>query len=197
MLRRASLPLSASSNALQNAGWQRLSSRLEAHAAFFTLPARMQAVQTRTCFLTPATTARTRLRFGFQRRRRVLFAWLITFPKCGALPQNSHFSAIFLPASIFIWAWIHRSKFRQTKLLILTDPLPPAKRGVCVPDDSADHLALSRGATTALYTLFFGTGFDPPLRTSNRSNHIEITRVAPQKERPLAARTIGDFVPPA
>jgi hypothetical protein len=30
----------------------------------------------------------------------VLFAWLITFPKCGALPQNSHFSAIFLPNQI-------------------------------------------------------------------------------------------------
>jgi hypothetical protein len=60
----------------------------------------MHAVQTRTCFLTPATTARTRFKFGFHRRRRVLFAWLITFPKCGALPQNSHFSAIFLPASV-------------------------------------------------------------------------------------------------
>src|SRR5947208_14440866 len=95
MLRCASLLLSASSDATRNAGSQRSDSWLETQAAFFTLPARMHAVQTRTCFLTPATTARKRFRFGFQRRRRVLFAWLITFPKCGALPQNSHFSAIF------------------------------------------------------------------------------------------------------
>jgi len=56
----------------------------------------MQAVQTRTCFLTPSTTARTRRRLGFHRRRRVLFAWLITFPKVGPLPHNSHF-AIVIP----------------------------------------------------------------------------------------------------
>ena len=115
-------------------GLQRMSSRLEAQAAFFTRPPRMQSVQARTCFFTPATTARTRLRFGFHRRRRVLFAWLITFPKCGALPQNSHFSAIFLPASVFIWAWISCSKCRQTKLLILADPPLPAKYAVCIPD---------------------------------------------------------------
>ncbi len=127
MLLRASLLLSVSSDAPPNAGSQRSSSRLEAQAAFFTLPARMHAAQTRTCFLTPATTARTRFRFGFHRRRRVLFAWLITFPKCGALPQNSHFSAIFLPASVFIWAWISCSNCPKTKLLILADPPTPAK----------------------------------------------------------------------
>ncbi len=80
MLQRASLPLSASSDAPRIAGSQQSRSRLEAQAAFFTLPARMHAVQTRTCFLTPATTARKRFKFGFHRRRRVLFAWLITFP---------------------------------------------------------------------------------------------------------------------
>src|SRR2546429_427133 len=115
MLLRASLLLSVSSDAPPKAGSYRSSSRLEAQAAFFTLPARMHAAQTRTCFLTPATTARTRFRFGFHRRRRVLFAWLITFPKCGALPQNSHFSAIFLPASVFIWAWISCSKCRKNQ----------------------------------------------------------------------------------
>src|SRR5437868_9420380 len=67
-----------------------------AQAAFLTRPARMQAAQTRICFLLPPTTARTRRRFGFQRRRRVLFAWLITLPKCGAFPQSSHFIAIAL-----------------------------------------------------------------------------------------------------
>src|SRR5712671_6961279 len=139
MLRRACLPLNASSDAPRNAGSQQSSSRLEAQAAFFTLPARMHAVQTRTCFLTPATTARTRFRFGFHRRRRVLFAWLITFPKCGALPQNSHFSAIFLPAQNLIWASVSRSKYRKTKLLILADPPPPAKRGVCAPNGFAEY----------------------------------------------------------
>src|SRR5437899_8903984 len=131
MLLRASLLLSVSSDAPPNAGSERSSSRLETQAAFFILPARIHAVQTRTCFLTPATTARTRFRFGFQRRRRVLFAWLITFPKCGALPQNSHFSAIFLPASIFIWASISCSNCRKTKLLILADPPPSAKCAFC------------------------------------------------------------------
>jgi hypothetical protein len=54
----------------------------------------MQAVQTRTCFLTPSTTARTRFKLGFHRRRRVLLAWLITFPNRGVLPQNSHFAIV-------------------------------------------------------------------------------------------------------
>jgi len=54
----------------------------------------MQPVQTRTCLRTPSTTARTRFKFGFQRRRRVLLAWLTTFPKCGALPQIVHFNAM-------------------------------------------------------------------------------------------------------
>src|SRR4029077_6538689 len=66
--------------------------------ALITLPARMHAVQTRRCLCTPATTARTRLRFGFQRRRRVLLAWLTTLPYCGPLPQRSHFSAMSVPA---------------------------------------------------------------------------------------------------
>src|SRR5262249_31326403 len=49
-------------------------------AAFFTRPERIQEVQTRTCFRTPLTTALTRRRFGFQRRRRTLWAWLTTLP---------------------------------------------------------------------------------------------------------------------
>jgi len=51
-----------------------------AQAAFFTRPARMQAVQTRRCFLVPPTTAFMRRRLGFHRLRRVLLAWLITLP---------------------------------------------------------------------------------------------------------------------
>src|ERR1700751_4471843 len=49
-------------------------------AAFFTRPERRQLVQTRIRLRAPLTSARTRRRFGFQRRRRVLLAWLITFP---------------------------------------------------------------------------------------------------------------------
>ena len=179
---------------------------MEAQAAFFTRPARMHAVQTRTCFLTPATTARTRFKFGFQRRRRVLFAWLITFPKCGALPQNSHFSAIFLPASVFIWAWVSCSKCRQTKLLILADHLPPAKPVLCVQDSfvgSATRFRMvlrhdlhHRLALPPHFTpLFFRTGFGHALRTSNSSHRIENTEVASKKRMPLAARTIVDLAP--
>jgi len=54
----------------------------------------MQAVHTRICLREPDTSARTFFRLGFQRRLRVLFAWLITLPKCGPLPQISHFIAI-------------------------------------------------------------------------------------------------------
>jgi hypothetical protein len=74
----------------------------------------MHAAQTRICFLAPFTTARTRRKFGFQRRRRVLFAWLITFPKCGPLPHNSHFIAI-----IFLF---NPPKMFKTQGIILADP---------------------------------------------------------------------------
>src|SRR4029077_18248525 len=85
-------------------------------AAFFTRPPRMHSVQARTCFFTPPTTARTRRRFGFHRRLRVLFAWLITFPKCGALPQNSHFSAIVFFLLKPVLAWVFYAECRKTKL---------------------------------------------------------------------------------
>jgi hypothetical protein len=74
----------------------------------------MHAAQTRICFLAPFTTARTRRKLGFQRRRRVLFAWLITFPKCGPLPHNSHFIAI-----IFLF---NPPKMFKTQAIILADP---------------------------------------------------------------------------
>jgi hypothetical protein len=60
----------------------------------------MHAAQTRICLFAPFTTARTRRKFGFHRRLRVLFAWLITFPKCGILPHNSHFIAIIFLFSL-------------------------------------------------------------------------------------------------
>jgi hypothetical protein len=75
----------------------------------------MHAAQTRICFLAPFTTPRTRRKFGFHRRRRVLFAWLITFPKCGILPHNSHFIAIiflFNPPKMFKNASPHSSRPR-------------------------------------------------------------------------------------
>jgi hypothetical protein len=39
-------------------------------------------------------TVLTRRRFGFQRRRVTLWAWLIVLPKRGFLPQSSHTIAI-------------------------------------------------------------------------------------------------------
>jgi hypothetical protein len=74
----------------------------------------MHAAQTRICFFAPFTNPRTRRKFGFHRRRRVLFAWLITFPKCGPLPHNSHFIAIsilFNPPKMF-----------KMQAIILADP---------------------------------------------------------------------------
>jgi hypothetical protein len=45
------------------------------------LPAEMQRVQTRTCFRVPfSVTMWTRRRFGTQRRRVLLFAWLTLLP---------------------------------------------------------------------------------------------------------------------
>src|SRR6266851_279361 len=138
----------------------------------------------------------TRFKFGFHRRRRVLFAWLITFPKCGALPQNSHFSAIFLPASVFIWAWISCSKCRKTKLLILADPPPPAKRGVASRIVLRDTLHYRLASPPPVRLLFFRTGFERVPRTSNSSKRIEATGFASQKERPWPPVPLLTSFPP-
>jgi hypothetical protein len=45
--------------------------------------------------------------------------------------------------------------------------------------------------------LFFRTGSESALRTSNPSNRIEATGFAGKKGAPLSARTIVDFVPRA
>jgi len=57
----------------------------------------MQDVQTRSVLATPPTMAWTRRKFGFQRRRVTLWAWLILFPYLGALPQISQAIAIATP----------------------------------------------------------------------------------------------------
>jgi hypothetical protein len=54
----------------------------------------MQEVQTRICLRAPLICARTRRKFGFQRRRVTLWAWLIVLPKLGFLPQISQAIAI-------------------------------------------------------------------------------------------------------
>jgi hypothetical protein len=77
----------------------------------------MHAAQTRICFFAPFTNPRTVRKFGFHRRRRVLFAWLITFPKCGPLPHNSHFIAINCSYSIDL-------KCFKLQANILADALP-------------------------------------------------------------------------
>ena len=53
-----------------------------------TLPERRQRVQTRTCRWTPFITARTRCRFGLNRRWVTLWAWLTRLPNMGALAAD-------------------------------------------------------------------------------------------------------------
>src|SRR5580692_8191392 len=69
----------------------------------------MQAVQTWRCLRAPFTAARTFRRLGFQRRRRVLFAWLITLPNEGPLPHNSHFAILLTYFAKKLW-WYRTSK---------------------------------------------------------------------------------------
>src|SRR3970040_1539341 len=61
----------------------------------------MQAVQTRRVLWAPLTSARTRRKLGFQRRRLRLWAWLILFPYTGPLPQMSKARAILVPLRPF------------------------------------------------------------------------------------------------
>src|SRR5581483_2910051 len=72
-----------------------------AHAVFWILPARMQAVQTRSVLCVPSTTTWTRRRLGFQRRLVTLCAWLMLFPYLGPLPQMSQLIAIPTPRLSF------------------------------------------------------------------------------------------------
>jgi hypothetical protein len=51
-------------------------------------------VQTLIRFTALPTFTRTRWRFGIHRRLETLWAWLIRFPKTGALPQTSHILAM-------------------------------------------------------------------------------------------------------
>src|SRR5207244_9023098 len=53
-----------------------------------------QRVQTRMRRVVPFTTARTRWRFGYQRRLVLLFAWLTLCPDMGPLPQISQTRAM-------------------------------------------------------------------------------------------------------
>ena len=75
----------------------RRSSRRSGYEAFCTFPDRMHPVQTRRVLWTPFTSARTRRRFGFQRRLVTLWAWLIRLPKWGLFPQMSQCIAIDTP----------------------------------------------------------------------------------------------------
>jgi len=45
----------------------------------------------------------------------------------------------FYSRLICSWASVSRSNCRKTKLLILADPIPPAKSGVCIPDESSGY----------------------------------------------------------
>ena len=63
-------------------------------AALVTLFDLMHRVQARMRRVRPSTTARTRCRFGYQRRFVLLLAWLTLWPVVGPLPQISHTRAI-------------------------------------------------------------------------------------------------------
>jgi hypothetical protein len=57
--------------------------------AFFTFPAEMHEVHTRTRLRVPtSSTIFTVWRFGNQRRRVLLWAWLTLFPVAGPLPHT-------------------------------------------------------------------------------------------------------------
>src|SRR5215471_15721514 len=64
------------------------------YAALVTLPDRRQRVQTRSRLMPPLTIARTRCRFGSNRRGLTLCAWLIFRPTTGPFPQTSQRFAI-------------------------------------------------------------------------------------------------------
>src|ERR1700730_726172 len=59
------------------------------YAALTTLPERRQRVQTRRRRIPPFTIARTRCRFGSNRRAVTLCAWLMLRPTTGPLLQTS------------------------------------------------------------------------------------------------------------
>ena len=67
-----------------------------AYAALTTLPERRQRVQTRKRLTPPFTIARTRCRFGSNRRGDTLCAWLMFRPTTGPFPQTSQRFAIVL-----------------------------------------------------------------------------------------------------
>jgi len=67
-------------------------------AALMTLFDRMQRVHTRIRRTPPFTMARTRCRFGSNRRGRTLLAWLMMRPNLGTFPQTSHSLAMTEPS---------------------------------------------------------------------------------------------------
>ena len=68
--------------------------RPAAHIALTTLSARMQLAQTLIRRGTPSTIARIVCRFGSNRRRVLLLAWLTLLPDWADLPQMKHSLAI-------------------------------------------------------------------------------------------------------
>jgi hypothetical protein len=128
-------------------------------------------------------------------------------PFAAELTLQCHFSSCL----IFIWAWVFRSKCRQTKLLILADRLLSAKRafrafrvpdgfavcGVSIQAGFPALRVLRPAARPSFHALFYGTGLGCAVRTSNSSNRIETTRFVRLKWPLLAARTIVGLVPRA
>ena len=73
--------------------WERAWPDDDASGQRVTFPALMQEVHTFSRFGVPATTARTRWMFGFQRRLVFFFDQGTLWPKPGPFPQMSHTAA--------------------------------------------------------------------------------------------------------
>src|SRR5262249_31578913 len=85
-------------------------------AAFSTLFDRRQRVHTRMDFTVPSRFARTRCRFGFQRRLVLLLAWLTLLPTEGPLPQTLQILAIVVCSQgTVIPNGYHRPRCRATR----------------------------------------------------------------------------------
>jgi len=74
-------------------------------------------------------------------------------------------------------------EYRKTKLLILADPHSRAKYAFSIPNGSPGTTCTIAGLSQIRQALFFRTGFERVLRTSNCSNRIDATGFASRKER--------------
>jgi len=87
----------------------------ELYAALRTFPDFKHPVQTYTFFFTCPTMMRTRCRFGIQRRRVRLWAWLMLFPLTGPLPQISQTLAMIDSPALNELVLMYRKENLETR----------------------------------------------------------------------------------